>query len=219
MNDNNRTIRPAGETEAGPAGTQPARDSRPGLRQPVESGTHRPQSPWVPSPLAAGWRSSPMPQKIHSSNTKDRPAVGRINCLAELDARPIQAEPVQCLAAAPTVVQADRTRLLLMCDAAQVAGHQRKDADETRRCRQHGRCQPENSRKCKICDTYGDILRSCSAIDYDDQILLACRILRETPRIAENRQGRTRHLLVDEYQDINAGQFELIGILSHGQEE
>jgi len=94
MNDNNRTIRPAGETEAGPAGTQPARDSRPGLRQPVESGTHRPQSPWVPSPLAAGWRSSPMPQKIHSSNTKDRPAVGRINCLAELDARPIQAEPV-----------------------------------------------------------------------------------------------------------------------------
>jgi hypothetical protein len=24
---------------------------------------------------------------------------------------------------------------------------------------------------------------------------------------------------VDEYQDINAGQFELIGILSHGQEE
>ena len=35
-----------------------------------------------------------MPQKIHPWNTKNRPAVGRISCLAELGARPIQAEPV-----------------------------------------------------------------------------------------------------------------------------
>ena len=36
-----------------------------------------------------------MPQKIHPWNTKNRPAVGRISCLAELGSRPIQAEPVQ----------------------------------------------------------------------------------------------------------------------------
>ena len=35
-----------------------------------------------------------MPQKIHPWNTKSRPAVKRIGCLAELWARPIQAEPV-----------------------------------------------------------------------------------------------------------------------------
>jgi adenine-specific DNA-methyltransferase len=36
-----------------------------------------------------------MPQKIHPSRTRNRPAVGRISCLAELGARPIQAEPLQ----------------------------------------------------------------------------------------------------------------------------
>jgi hypothetical protein len=36
-----------------------------------------------------------MPQKIHPSNTNNRPAVGRISCLTEPAARPIHAEPVQ----------------------------------------------------------------------------------------------------------------------------
>lgn len=123
------------------------------------------------------------------------------------------------LAAAPTVVQAHRTKMLLMCDAAQVSGYHRKDAEETRLCRQYGRCQASDSRKCKICDTYGTILRACSAIDYDDQILLACRILRDNSQVAESWRERTRHLLVDEYQDINAGQFDLIRILSNRQED
>jgi hypothetical protein len=45
-----------------------------------------------------------MPQKIHAWNlpagqagTRNRPTVGRFNTLAELGARPIQAEPVQIL--------------------------------------------------------------------------------------------------------------------------
>jgi len=36
-----------------------------------------------------------MPQKIHPSTTRNRPAVGRISCLAESGSRPIQAEPLQ----------------------------------------------------------------------------------------------------------------------------
>ncbi|HYK89035.1 MAG TPA: ATP-dependent helicase, partial [Acidobacteriota bacterium] len=119
----------------------------------------------------------------------------------------------------PAVVQADRTKLLLMSDAAQVAGYRREAAEETKICRQYGKCQPEGSRKCKICKTYEQILRSCGTLDYDDQILLACRVLRENPVIAERWRKRTRHLLIDEYQDINAGQFELIRTLCHGQED
>ena len=38
-----------------------------------------------------------MPRKIHPWNVKNRPAVGRINCLAELGVRPIHAAPVQYL--------------------------------------------------------------------------------------------------------------------------
>ena len=94
MNDTRGIIRPAGETEAGAAGTQPARDSRQGLRPQVDAGIRLPSGCWIPGPLAACGRSSPMPQKIHPWNTRNRPTVGRISCLAELGSRPIQAEPV-----------------------------------------------------------------------------------------------------------------------------
>jgi transposase InsO family protein len=54
----------AGETEAGSAGMQPARDIRPGLRRKTQGAApkRRPQTPTPPStPLSNG---SPMPQKI-----------------------------------------------------------------------------------------------------------------------------------------------------------
>ena len=118
----------------------------------------------------------------------------------------------------PNVVQVDRTKFILMCDAAQMAGYNRQDANEVKICRQYGNCQPNDSKKCKICNAYRSILQSSDAIDYDDQILLACHILKENHDVAEDWRKRAFHLLVDEYQDINAGQFELINILSKGQE-
>jgi hypothetical protein len=95
MMHDRRKIRSAGETEAGSVGKQPARDSRPGLRPQVDAEIQLHQSRWIPAPLAACERSSPMPQKIHPWNMKNRPTVGRISILAELGSRPIQAEPVQ----------------------------------------------------------------------------------------------------------------------------
>lgn len=118
------------------------------------------------------------------------------------------------------VVHSDRAKSILLGDAAQLAGFRREEAEATARCRQHGACHHDDSSpECAICSKYRDILGACKAIDYDEQILLACRLLRENPEVAEKCRERTRHLLVDEYQDINAGQFELIKILSEGQEE
>jgi len=117
------------------------------------------------------------------------------------------------------VVYSDRLRNILVKDAAQLAGFQRDDGEETAKCRQFGSCIPSNDRKCKICKQYQNILRSCSAIDYDDQILLACKVLREYPELLEQYRSYCNHLFVDEYQDINAGQFELIYLLSEGQRE
>jgi len=77
------------------------------------------------------------------------------------------------------VVYSDRLRDILVGDAAQLAGFNRDDSRETAKCRQIGNCNPSDDRKCKICKRYQNILRSCSAIDYDDQILLACKILKE----------------------------------------
>jgi len=112
------------------------------------------------------------------------------------------------------VVYSDRLRDILVGDAAQLAGFDRAYGQETAKCRQFGDCNVSNSRKCKICKQYEKILRSCGAIDYDDQILVACKILEQEPEVLDKYSSHCEHLLVDEYQDINAGQFKLISLLS-----
>lgn len=115
------------------------------------------------------------------------------------------------------VVYSDDIRHIIAEDAAQLEGCARKDGKEAMKCRQNGRCAPTADKKCKICDRYQKILRSCSAIDHDDQILLACKVLREYPDVLNKFKAQCSHLLVDEYQDINAGQFEMIQLLTAGQ--
>jgi len=118
-----------------------------------------------------------------------------------------------------TVLYSDKIREIIMGDAAQLCGYSRADASETMNCRQIGKCDETDVEKCKICDMYQKILRRCSAVDHDDQILLACRILHDNSDVLEKYKSKCKHLLVDEYQDINAGQFELIKLLTEGQRE
>ena len=118
-----------------------------------------------------------------------------------------------------SVITSDRLRSILVGDAAQLAGYDRDDGQGTTQCRQFGACKQSNEKKCHICSTYQGILRSCSAIDYDEQILLACDLLMKMPHLLAKYQTECRHLLVDEYQDINASQFELICLLSQGQRD
>jgi superfamily I DNA/RNA helicase len=117
------------------------------------------------------------------------------------------------------IVPDDQLRSVLMGDAAQLCGFSRSCAEEAVACRQSGRCRPEERRECAICDKYRAILRSCSAVDYDEQILLTCRVLKDKPELLAKYRASARHLLVDEYQDINAAQFELICLLSEGQRD
>lgn len=117
------------------------------------------------------------------------------------------------------VLNSDTTRNSLIEDAAQTCGFERADAKETIFCRQNGNCKQSSENKCKICRRYRRILRACSYIDYDDQILLANQILWNQPEIRDIYRQKCLHLLVDEYQDINAGQFELIYLLVRDQEK
>lgn len=104
---------------------------------------------------------------------------------------------------------------LLFRDAALSAGLVETDAAAAQHCKQHGDCQPrEDNDGCSVCRAYWDIMSKCNCIDFDDQVLFACRILEENADLLSEYREQCHHLLVDEYQDINAAQFRLIEMLS-----
>jgi DNA helicase-2/ATP-dependent DNA helicase PcrA len=106
----------------------------------------------------------------------------------------------------------------LIQDAAQlVEGGTRDEGLKTLECRKHGECSSDSSLKCIICSRYREILKAINCIDHDDQILLACQLLKKNERILRDIQKSAKYLLVDEYQDINHAQWELIQILSRDQ--
>lgn len=61
---------------------------------------------------------------------------------------------------------------------------------------------------------YESALRACNAVDFDDLILLTLRLFKEFPESLEACRDRYRYIMVDEYQDTNAAQFELVHDLS-----
>jgi DNA helicase-2/ATP-dependent DNA helicase PcrA len=63
---------------------------------------------------------------------------------------------------------------------------------------------------------YQRSLRKANALDFDDMLLLAVRMLRERQEIREHYQTKFAHILVDEFQDVNHAQYELIRILGKG---
>jgi DNA helicase II / ATP-dependent DNA helicase PcrA len=63
---------------------------------------------------------------------------------------------------------------------------------------------------------YEERLKRSGNVDFGDLIALPVRILREFPEIAERVRSRYRAILVDEYQDSNAAQYELLKLL-HGE--
>jgi DNA helicase-2/ATP-dependent DNA helicase PcrA len=56
--------------------------------------------------------------------------------------------------------------------------------------------------------------RSQGLADYDDLLFLAEELLRDHPELRSELHQRWRHLLVDEYQDTNAVQARLVGLLA-----
>lgn len=55
-----------------------------------------------------------------------------------------------------------------------------------------------------------------NAMDFDDILTETLRLFREHPAILDHYRERFRYILVDEYQDTNAVQYELVRLLSSG---
>lgn len=61
---------------------------------------------------------------------------------------------------------------------------------------------------------YESALRACNAVDFDDLILLTLRLFREHPAALAACRAKYLYVMVDEYQDTNAAQFELVRALT-----
>ncbi len=62
----------------------------------------------------------------------------------------------------------------------------------------------------KIYNLYQQKLKACNALDFDDLLYLTVKLFREHPHILEMYQNRWQYLLIDEYQDTNAAQYEMV---------
>lgn len=69
----------------------------------------------------------------------------------------------------------------------------------------------------KVADVYTlyqEKLRENNAVDFDDLLFLAVRLLQENEEVREKYQSRFQYILVDEYQDTNHAQYALTKILA-----
>lgn len=111
----------------------------------------------------------------------------------------------------------EEVKRLLFRDAALILGYAEAQGFEASKCKSSGDCSESPGKEfCEICANYREIMSKCNYIDFDDQIHFACGILENNPDILDKFQSQAKHLLVDEYQDINAAQFRLIELLSKG---
>ncbi|HRH13901.1 MAG TPA: UvrD-helicase domain-containing protein [Azonexus sp.] len=70
------------------------------------------------------------------------------------------------------------------------------------------------ARAAQAFHSYEATLKAYQAVDFDDLIALPVKLFNQYPEIAEKWQNRLRYLLVDEYQDTNAGQYQLLKLLT-----
>jgi DNA helicase-2/ATP-dependent DNA helicase PcrA len=73
---------------------------------------------------------------------------------------------------------------------------------------------PTGERVAHIFKAYQGELRKNNAMDFDDLLLEAVRLLKASGEVRERYQRRYQYLLVDEYQDTNRPQYELMKLLA-----
>jgi DNA helicase-2/ATP-dependent DNA helicase PcrA len=73
---------------------------------------------------------------------------------------------------------------------------------------------PTSEKVAHIFEAYRKELRKANALDFDDLLLEAVRVLKSSAEVRERYNRRYRYLLIDEYQDTNRPQYELMKLLA-----
>ena len=74
--------------------------------------------------------------------------------------------------------------------------------------------EPQTEKIAHIYEVYRQELAKSNALDFDDLLLYAVRVLKASAETRERYNRRYRHILVDEYQDTNRPQYELMRMLA-----
>ena len=61
---------------------------------------------------------------------------------------------------------------------------------------------------------YQKHMKAYNALDFDDLILIPTLLLKNFPEVRERWQNKIQYMLVDEYQDTNASQYELVKLIT-----
>jgi DNA helicase II / ATP-dependent DNA helicase PcrA len=73
---------------------------------------------------------------------------------------------------------------------------------------------PKTERVAHIYEEYRKELLRANALDFDDLLLEAVRLLKSSAQVREYYNQRFQYILVDEYQDTNRPQYELMRLLA-----
>ena len=72
---------------------------------------------------------------------------------------------------------------------------------------------PNQKQIARIFYRYEEEKAKASALDFDDLLLCELELLRKHPEVRRKWQERFRHILIDEYQDTNAVQYNIVKLL------
>jgi ATP-dependent DNA helicase UvrD/PcrA len=73
---------------------------------------------------------------------------------------------------------------------------------------------PKSEKIAHVFEEYRKELMKANAMDFDDLLLEAARLLKSVAAVREYYNRRFRYLLIDEYQDTNRPQYELMRLLA-----
>src|SRR5437868_3774919 len=77
---------------------------------------------------------------------------------------------------------------------------------------------PKTERIAHIYEIYRKELLKANALDFDDLLLEAARVLKASGEVRQRYNRRFQYLLIDEYQDTNRPQYELMRLLAGSEQ-
>lgn len=77
---------------------------------------------------------------------------------------------------------------------------------------------PFQKNVAKVYKEYEKRRKEAKALDFDDLLIEAVRLLKEKKEIREHWRTQFEYILIDEYQDTNAAQYQLVKLLTNTQQ-